>query len=348
MSAMDSTKPRLTQMVKKGGCAAKLPAESLRRVLASLKLERPDALLVGTQTLDDGALWRLGNGQLLIQTLDFFTPIVDDLADFGAIAAANALSDVYAMGGTPATALTILGFPAATLDIALLEPLMGGALDRIHASGACLAGGHSIENDALVLGFSVMGFVAEEDAWLNSGARVGDQLILTKGLGTGTLTSALKLDKAKPEWISAAVKSMTQLNHVRDLLAGVEVHAATDVTGFALAGHAMQMAQASQVTLAIEAQRLPVLIGAIETLDEGVLNRAHYTNRDYVRPNSNLDDLDAPWSWLAVDPQTSGGLLLSVPAAQAEHAVAQLNKRFEGARMIGDVREKDSKDLLFL
>jgi selenide,water dikinase len=182
---------RLTETVQKGGCAAKLPAGQLRDLIGRLGLRKPPELLVGTEHMDDACLYDLGDGRSLVQTLDFFTPIVDDARDFGAIAAANALSDVYAMGGDPKIALSILAFPTKTLPIELLEPLLGGAVEKVHEAGACLAGGHTIDDDTLKFGLSVTGFVRNDRAWTNSGVKAGDSLILTKALGTGTLTSAL-------------------------------------------------------------------------------------------------------------------------------------------------------------
>src|SRR6478735_8293806 len=180
MSAMDLESIRLTETVVKSRCAAKLPAGQLKQVLQTLNLAKPRELLIGTETMDDACLWDLGDDNCLVQTLDFFTPIVDDPKSFGAIAAANALSDVYAMGGEPKIALSILAFPTAKLPIELLQPLLGGALEIIHAAGACLAGGHTIDDDTLKLGFSVTGFVRKNAAWSNAGAQVGDVLILTK------------------------------------------------------------------------------------------------------------------------------------------------------------------------
>ncbi|MDC0980385.1 selenide, water dikinase SelD, partial [Bdellovibrionales bacterium] len=188
-------------MAKKSGCAAKLPAGELKKALNSVDFRRRPELLVGLETLDDGALWDLGNGQLMIKSLDFFTPIVDDPYDFGSVAAANALSDIYAMGGEPALALTILAFPTETLDYEVLQQMMRGAVDKIQEAGASLGGGHSIDDDSLKLGFSVTGFVDKSCAWTNSGAEPGDSLILTKPLGSGTLVSANKKGEAKPEWM---------------------------------------------------------------------------------------------------------------------------------------------------
>lgn len=333
---------RLTETVTKGGCAAKLPAGQLRAVLGQLDLKNPKELLVGMETLDDACLWDLGNGDLLIQTLDFFTPIVDDPKDFGRIAAANSMSDVFAMGGSPKTALTILAFPCQKLDLNILEPLMAGAVEKIVEGGACLAGGHSIDDETLKLGFSVSGFVKKEEAWKNQSAEAGDVLILTKGLGTGTITSAIKNRKAKAEWEEAAIKSMCQLNQAPELLKGMKVNAATDVTGFGLLGHGFQMAQASKKKIQINSEAVPVITGAIECLEGKILNRAHRTNWEYVEREVDLGVLPEWKKWLLVDPQTSGGLLLSIPASQGEEALKKLRTRFPLSTIIGEVRSGSS------
>lgn len=343
---MDLESIRLTETVAKGGCAAKLPAGQLRQFLGRLALKKPKDLAVGTDTLDDACLWDLGDGRYLIQTLDFFTPIVDDPREFGMIAAANALSDVFAMGGQPSIALTIMGFPSAKLPLELIEPLMAGAVAKIEEAGACLAGGHTIDDDTLKLGFAVTGFVAKDKAWTNAGARAGDALILTKGLGTGTITSALKQKKAEQAWIDGAIASMVQLNDTSGLLDGVTVHAATDVTGFALAGHGLQMAQASGVTFAIDTKALPHLPGALACLEAGVLNRAHHSNAGYAATATSYRDVPDAWRWLTLDPQTSGGLLLAIPASEADRAVRQLHARFPMATRIGQVLPADGTTLV--
>lgn len=336
----------LTQTVKKGGCAAKLPAGELRKVLGSLKLKSPKELLVGTDTMDDAALWDLGDGRLMIQTLDFFTPIVDDAEDFGAIAAVNSISDVYAMGGEPKTALSILAFPMSVLPMELLEPLMRGAVERIEAAGACLAGGHSIDDDTLKLGFSVTGFVAKDRAWTNAGAHAGDVLLLTKPLGTGTLMSALKGGEISEEAKVAAIKSMKTLNRSADLLVDVKVHSATDVTGFGLLGHLVQMMRASQTSAVIDSASLPALPGALASLKEGWTNRAHVTNESYIREDVEFaPSVSAELKLLALDAQTSGGLLFSIPERDADRALASLLTRFPDTVRIGTVTGKVAKSV---
>lgn len=337
MSELDPKSIRLTETVQKGGCAAKLPAGQLREILKSLSIRNPSALLIGTENMDDACLWDLGNGQSLVQTLDFFTPIVDDAYDFGAIAAANALSDVYAMGGDPKIALSILAFPSQTLPIGLLGPLMKGALDKIQEAGACLAGGHTIDDDTLKFGLSVTGFVPTNRAWANSGAQPGDTMILTKALGTGTLTSALKRRELKDEYLAPVLASMKQLNRAPELLRVDSVHAATDITGFGLAGHALQLARASNVNLSINTGSLPVLPGALECLEKKILNRAHKTNWDYVQNEISADGLREEWRWLLTDPQTSGGLLLVVPPERAAAVVDRLQGTFPYTAIIGQV-----------
>ena len=329
---------RLTQTVKKGGCAAKLPAGELRKVLSGLSLKPARELTLGAETLDDACLWDLGNGDYLIQTLDFFTPIVDDPEDFGAIAAANSMSDVYAMGGEPRIALTILAFPTVTLPLELLQPLMKGAIDKIQEAGCSLAGGHSIDDETLKLGFSVTGFVKKGSAWTNAGSQADDVLILTKGLGTGTLMTTLKEGDLPSDQAQSALESMKQLNRVHHLLGEARVHAATDITGFGLAGHAMQMAQASRVSFEMNLLAVPVLPGALEFLRDGYLNRAHKTNRDYVTGKVGFETgVPEEWRHLACDAQTSGGLLLSVHPDDAVGLLQRLRTDFPRAEIIGKV-----------
>jgi selenide,water dikinase len=339
---MDLESIRLTETVQKGGCAAKLPAGQLKQVLQALTLPKPRELLIGTETMDDACLWDLDDDRSLVQTLDFFTPIVDDARSFGAIAAANAISDVYAMGGEPKIALSILAFPSAKLPFEILQPLMQGALEIITAAGACLAGGHTIDDDSLKLGFSVTGFVKKNEAWSNAGARPGDALILTKGLGTGTITSALKSKKAEERWIEAAIRSMCTLNKTRDLIGPAAIHAATDITGFGLAGHALQMCRASRVRATINLKDLPILEGAMECLELGVLNKAHHSNAAYVSEAAIYEGATDAQRWLTVDPQTSGGLLLAVDPAEADALVQHLRERFPLAARIGTVSQGDA------
>jgi selenide,water dikinase len=227
---------------------------------------------------------------------------------------------------------------------------MEGALEKITEAGACLGGGHTIDDDMLKLGFSVSGFVDKEKAWTNAGAQVGDVLILTKGLGTGTITSAIKSKKAEDGWIAGVVASMKQLNYILDLVDPTKVHAATDITGFGLAGHSLQMAEASGKAFEIVTSELPCLKGSLELLEQGVLNRAHHSNSDYVRDRVQYKDVSDSFRWLTVDPQTSGGLLLSVNEGDADGIIKRLRTRFPLAAKIGKVLKKDDRErsLVFL
>jgi selenide,water dikinase len=337
---------KLTETVKKGGCAAKLPADELRGVLEGLQLKGAPELLVGTSTMDDACVWDLGNGQSLVQTLDFFTPIVDDPYDFGAIAAANSISDVYAMGGTPKTAMTILAFPASHLPMDLIKPLMRGAIDKIHEAGAVLAGGHSIDDETLKLGFSVSGFVPTSRIWANAALKKGDVLILTKPLGTGTITSALKSRKVSPSSLSDAITSMKTLNQVPDLLRDFDIRAATDITGFGLAGHLTQLARASRVSARIDAGKVPSLEGALGLLSDGVLNRAHRTNLRYVEQEVDFGQIPEALRWLLLDPQTSGGILFAVAPEKASDALKAVSRKFHRAAIIGEVVAEGSKRIM--
>jgi selenide,water dikinase len=341
---MESSKTqiRLTQSVKKGGCAAKLPAGELKRILSHLKIRRPSELILGMEHMDDASLWDLGDGRLMINTLDFFTPIVDDPADFGRIAAVNALSDIYAMGGAPALALTILAFPMSQLPIELLEPMMNGALEKIEEAGAGLGGGHSIDDETLKLGFSVTGFVDKSRAWTNSGAKPGDVLILTKGLGTGAIISAHKDNKADVSWVNSAIESMTKLNSLPLMLSDIDIHAATDVTGFGLFGHTLEMALGSQVRIELKSSQFPVLPGALECLRAGVRNRAHRTNREYVDRFLQADEgLPEELLLLGFDAQTSGGLLLAISENDLALVLDRVRGEFFQSQYIGRVTEID-------
>ncbi len=343
----DTLPLRLTRTVAKGGCAAKIAAGTLTDLLRTLPVSHHPDLLVGRDLFDDAAVWRLGPDLTMIQTLDFFTPVVDDPGDFGAVAAANALSDVYAMGGTPVTALTILAFPLGSLPDEVLGALMAGALDTIEAAGAHLVGGHSIEDDTLKLGFSVTGLAHPDRLWKNTGARPGDALVLTKAVGTGTLAGARKNDEIDAAAMSEAIASMRQVNRLDlpdDLHAAV--HAATDVTGFGVLGHALHVAQGSGVTLHVRSADVPLLDGAAATLARGILTKAHRTTTTYVAPHvSGRDALDDVAWWTLVDPQTSGGLLLSVDPERVDALLDHVRPRFPRATVVGTVGPRGERAL---
>lgn len=341
---------KLTQTVKKGGCAAKVAAHELRDILkrVSFPAKQPSLLINGSD-FDDAAITKISDELCLVETLDFFTPIVDDPYLFGRVASANAMSDVYAMGGVPKTALAILAFPLATLDNATAAAILQGAVDTLALANADLAGGHSIDDDTLKFGLSVTGFAHPDKLWTNKGAQAGDALILTKGLGTGALMAGLKSEAYNDADLAEAYASMTTLNDIKTCLTEREsaaIHAATDVTGFGVAGHGFQMAKASGVTLAIYAADLPKLKNAAFALSKGILTKAHRTNREYVADDLVIDkgvsDLDQLFFY---DPQTSGGLLLSVDATQASSIVLKLREKFPHSRVIGEVMPFSEKRL---
>lgn len=337
---------QLTQTVQKGGCAAKIAASELRSILAKVRFPPAHAALsIDTGTFDDAAIYKVNDEVALVQTLDFFTPILDTPSKFGAVAAANALSDVYAMGGRPKTAMGILAFPLATMDAQVIVEVMQGASDKIQEAGACFVGGHSIDDDTLKFGLSVTGFVHPERVWSNAGARPGDRLILTKALGTGTLTAGLKRRELTENDIDEAIQSMALVNNAIDFLSEDQVsaiHAATDITGFALSGHSMQLANSSKVSLRIHT--LPKFEIALKCLERGFLTKAHKSNADYTRAA-----IEVPQNLAALihDPQTSGGLLLAVAADQAESIVRSLLPRFPRTTIIGEVLTRGAHAVTF-
>lgn len=341
---------KLTQTVKKGGCAAKVPAIILREILGGLKFPPniPGVMIDGSH-FDDAAIYKINEEVALVQTLDFFTPIVDSPKNFGAIAAANALSDVYAMGGRPKTCMAILAAPLATMEPSVIQEVLQGACDVIAKSGASLVGGHSIDDDTLKFGLSVTGIVNPEKVWINQSALVGDKLILTKPLGTGTICAGIKRQEFNEEEVSDAIQSMMRLNNVLDVLNVDElmfIHGGTDVTGFGLAGHSYQMAKASNVSFKIKASTLPLFEKTIECLEKQFLTKAHRSNEEYTHGKVQFGNVTQIQKYITFDPQTSGGLLLSVSAEAADKIVAKLQKDFPGTAVIGEVVMKEEFDVL--
>ncbi len=337
---------KLTQTVKKGGCAAKVPALILREILAGVKFPPliPGVAVDGA-LFDDAAIFNLTDELAMVQTLDFFTPILDSPYDFGAVAAANSLSDVYAMGGRPKTCMAILAAPLATLEPQVIQAVLQGASDVITQSQSSLVGGHSIDDDTLKFGLSVTGLVHPKKVWKNDGARAGDKLILTKPLGTGTLCAGLKRETYSEAEIREAIDSMKRLNNIVDFLPDSEaIHAATDITGFGLAGHGMQLAQASRVSVFFDFKKLPLFKLTLASLRAGHLTKAHRSNDEYThgKLQHSLSEIE---KMVLFDPQTSGGLLLSVAAEKALGIVQTLAPHFPGVAIVGEVRAKDSFDV---
>jgi selenide,water dikinase len=289
------------------------------QVLHSLPpFEHPD-LIVGTETSDDAGVFRLRPDLAIVNTVDFFTPIVDDPYTFGQIAAANALSDVYAMGADPATALNIVAFPKGKLDLEVLGDIIRGGAERARAGGTVVLGGHSIIDNELKYGMAVTGVVHPDRVIRNVGVQAGDALILTKRLGTGIISTALKRRAASPASVRAAVASMTTLNKAAsEAMRRFPVHACSDVTGYGLLGHAFEMASASGVTIVLEARAMPLLPGARRLAGQGHLTGGCKRNRDYLKDKLAVDrKVSREATEIALDPQTSGGLLIALPQSDA-------------------------------
>ena len=320
-------KVKLTSMTKASGCAAKIGPGILSQVLSDLPKPTDPRLLVGTDTSDDAAVYKISDEVAIIQTLDFFTPIVDDPYTFGAVAATNALSDVYAMGGTPVTALNIVAFPD-TLDFEILKAIMAGGADKVNEAGASLAGGHSIIDDVPKYGLSVTGLIHPDRIWKNVGARPGDVLFLTKQIGSGLINTAIKADMAAAADIEEASMVMTSLNRkAKEVAERFTVHACTDVTGFGLACHALEMAQGSEVDLVIDVDKVPVMGRALDYAKDGLIPAGSYRNRAHARGRVDVEGLADHLQDLVFDPQTSGALLISVPEAEAEAMLAAFGEK---------------------
>jgi selenide, water dikinase len=316
-------------------------------VLGKLARQQDANVLVGFDKADDAGVYKISPELALVQTVDFFTPVVDDPYTFGQIAATNSLSDVYAMGGRPRNALTIVCFPDKG-DLEVLERILAGGLNKMMEAGCTIVGGHSIRDEEIKFGYAVTGTIHPERVLANSGARAGDRLILTKPLGTGVISTAIKKGKAEGSWISAAVKSMTTLNKAasevivtsnrpggekRRLVAGL-----TDITGFGLIGHAREMAMASDVSLRLTASAVPLLPGALECVQAGFIPGGLKNNREFAECCAEFDGaVPEDVRTLLFDPQTAGGLLISVAAAAADELHAALRAKKIPAAVIGEV-----------
>ncbi len=329
---------RLTDYVTSGGCACKIGPHILNRVLKAVTPVTNEHVLADMTGADDAGVYQIFDTFALVQTLDFFTPMVNDPILFGKIAAANALSDVYAMGGTPLTAMNIVGFPVPLVEQGVLTDVLNGAGSIVAESGAAIVGGHSIENKEPIFGMSVTGQVNPNQIWKNKGAQVGDVLILTKRIGTGIMNNALKADLF-PGGTEQAVTSMSTLNRVAAEFAhNFTVHACTDVTGFSLMGHSVEMASASDVTIHIKAYDIPLFDDVIEAAQMGLVPAASYGNRKAITDVHVDKTLDLVWTDILFDPQTSGGLLFSVPASEGTQLVEVLHEAgIDCAAIVGAV-----------
>ena len=336
------TEPRLTSLAH-GGCGCKLAPGVLRDILAGMPQAAAFAnLMVGTETSDDAAVWRLNDCQALVATTDFFMPVVDDPFDFGRIAATNALSDVYAMGATPILALAIVGMPVGVLSVRTIGRILAGGASVCAVAGIPVAGGHSIDSIEPIYGLVALGLVHPDRVLTNRGAKAGDALILSKGLGVGVLSAAFKQGRLDPAGYDALIASTTQLNAVGATLSDMAgVHAVTDVTGFGLLGHALEMARGSGLGVQIEAGVAPLLTGVEALARAGVRTGASGRNWDSYGEAVVLPDGLEDWRRdLLTDPQTSGGLLIAVAEHAAEAVMAKVREAgFERAAVVGRMVE---------
>src|SRR5207248_5063179 len=315
----------------------------LAQVLSGLERQPFDPnLLVGFDKADDAGVYRLRDDLALVQTLDFFTPIVDDPFDYGRIAALDSISDVWAMGGTPVTALAITCFPKKGVDFSILQEIMRGGLSVLTENKVALVGGHSVDNEQIMFGYSVTGVIDPNKVATNAGARVGDLIILTKPIGTGIISTGIKLAKAPSTVVDESIATMlTPGKYAAEAIAEFDVKGATDVTGFALLGHAWEMACASNLTMEIDSARVPLINGALGLAREGMLTGADKTNREYVGEDAPIaSDIDPNLVKLLFDPQTAGGLLLAIPQEKSDDLLVELRRNYPRAEIIGSVMRR--------
>jgi selenide,water dikinase len=319
---------RLTKIAKRAGCAAKHPPGYLFPLLGRLPPVTDPNVLVGSATADDAAVYRIDDERALVLTTDFFTPVVDDPYEFGAVAAANALSDVYAMGGKPLTALNIVGFPDESLDVSVLAEILRGGADKAKEAGIDIVGGHTIKTDEPIYGLAVTGMVHPERIASNAGGRPGDVLVLTKPLGLGIVTTAAKQDRDTANAIREAIRLMSTLNRgAAEAMATVNVHACTDITGFGLLGHLRNIAKASHCVATVRLANVPVIEAAWTYVREDIAPGGTHANWRFL--NEHVDyaaGIDKASQLVLCDAQTSGGLLIAVAADEADKLVAALRE----------------------
>jgi selenide, water dikinase len=312
----------------------------LDTVLGKLARQHDPNVLIGFDKSDDAGVYKISGELALVQTVDFFTPVVDDPFTFGQIAAVNSLSDVYAMGGKPISSLAIVCFPEKG-DIEVLGQILAGGLSKMMEAGCTVIGGHSVRDPEIKFGYSVTGTIHPEKILANCGAQAGDVLILTKPLGTGVISTAIKKGQAKPEWIEAATRAMTTLNSVAAGIAvngNFQIHAATDVTGFGLIGHLREVALGSGVSVRLQASRVPLLDGAMECIRDGFIPGGLKTNREFAECNvSYAPDVPEESKTILYDPQTAGGLLFSVAQPDAERLLSALQAAGVPAVRVGEI-----------
>lgn len=341
------TEVRLTKLARCAGCGAKMGAGTLARMLEGFHTHTDPRLIVGFDKSDDASVYVLNENTALIQTTDFFPPIVDDPYLYGRIAATNALSDVYAMGGEPKLALNIL-CAAESMDDAAIREILRGGYDAAYEAGAIITGGHTIRGAEPIYGLAVSGFVHPEKVLTNSNAKPGDVLILTKPLGVGIITTGAKADMVEADVIARIHKQMATLNKAaRDVMVKYPVHSCTDVTGFGLLGHGFEMAQGSGCTIHIRAKDVPCHAEALELASMGLIPAGAYRNREYAQAAVQLKmDISLALQDIFYDPQTSGGLMFALPAEAAQDCLKEMKAAVPEAAVIGYVTEKKAFSLV--
>lgn len=340
----------LLQMVEYGGCSAKISPKLLEEILKYLPLPKDPNILVDIDTHDDAGVYRVNDQLALVLTTDFFPPVCSDPYEFGQIAAANSISDVYAMGGDPVLALNIMMFPAAKLPMEAYAEILKGGFDKATEAGVRIIGGHTIDDNPPKYGLAVVGYIHPDKIITNAGAKAGDHLILTKAIGTGIIMAGQRLMMADEADIDEAKRLMKLLNKTgAEVMKKYNIKGATDVTGFGLAGHALKMAMASKVSIKIDMKKVPLIGNVYKLIDEGCIPGASFRNLDFVEEHlKTVSDLDYNLKMIAFDAQTSGGLLMSVPADIVQKVLSDLHSvGLTASTDIGIVTEKSDK-FLFL
>jgi selenide, water dikinase len=350
-TAQNGKAVRLTEYVRSAGCASKIGQKDLHAVLSSLPVVEDPRLLVGMATADDAGVFRLASGVTVVQTVDVFTPGVDDPYLFGRIAACNSLSDVYAMGGTPITALSVIGFPVEHLPHEVMTAILRGGMDVLKEAGTVLLGGHSINDEEVKFGFAVTGLIQENAIITNAGAKPGDVLILTKPLGTGIISLANQIGRADPASVQASEESMSTLNRkAAEIMIRHHARACTDVTGFGFLGHLSRIVMESAVTAEIDFSKLPLLPGALEYAEQSIYSGAMERNSEYSAERTSFaDGITEAMKAVLFDAQTSGGLLIAVPPEEADAMLADLHKAgVSWSVQVGHIVEKSEGSIRVL
>lgn len=338
----------LLQMVESGGCSAKISPRQLEEILKYLPLPADPNILVGIDTHDDAGVYKVNGDLALVLTTDFFPPVCSDPYEFGQIAAANSISDVYAMGGTPVVALNIMMFPASKLPMEAYAAILKGGSDMASEAGVKIIGGHTIDDMTPKYGLAVVGYIHPEKIITNAGARPGDSLILTKPIGTGTILAGQRLKMASKKEVDEALRLMKLLNKSgAEVMMKYSIKGATDITGFGLAGHALKMAKAGNVSITLNMRQVPLIGDVYKLTDDGCIPGASFRNLDFAEPDTFSEaDLDYNLKMLAFDAQTSGGLLICVPPQITESVLSNLHESgLLDAYVIGTVTDKKEKFL---